>query len=287
MRLTVFVHFLVALCFPFSKTGLGAEILLPPSPKASPPPRLPGESDEELKQNLDRKRRLREMREKKDEPPAKSQEEKRNDSLLDETYKPRNMQLFVSATLVQPHPFTSGDNKDYLSDLSAHNHVFWRHAQEKPTDKWQLWYGARIAGFSGTGFFKNLPGRFGFTYFGPFIGVGKLDPLPTKGGISAAGKAADLAAKENQNMEFAVRSGYLFAFGLNGFTGGFRFDEISEVPFSQTKTQKVGYEFPGLSAEFMYTRIYFGAVSVNILAGGQYGQQKSFLWGGVGVGGWI
>ncbi len=265
----------------------GATILLPPPPVRIPPPESPTKkASEQMDEALKEKREVRKQREEALEPPPKDPTTKRNEKLLEETNKPRNLKMFIDCTLVYPRVLTKGNRKNYQVEPTAHTHFYLRMLPDKPINEWQLWYGGRLASFTGSGIYEGVPGRFGFLYAGPLIAIGsvdlfvKSDPNKPKRANVAVGEEAD------DDVTFPSRDGWFFASGIAAQNRiGVPANPEREVS-DDLNTKSVAFDSPGLWFEATYVRIYFGAVSFNISIGAQAGRGKTFLWGGLGAAGW-
>lgn len=260
--------------------GDKTHIELPGNPKPAPPPqrRLP-EGEDFGESDLRRKKQLREQREKKLQPPEPSRSEQKEKALIAEEQKERPMHMFMEVSLVRPGIKVSGKRDHYSLDLTNHFQFFMRGNKNEPANKAQFWWGIRLAPFSGSGVYEKIPGRFGFLYFGPMVGLGKFDTLRDTLGDSPR----DGDAEKNQ---LHVRHGWLVTSGIAAQS---RIGDASrdEKKLSEDlNSKKFGLDGTGLWMEFRYISIHYGALGFNAFAGGQAGKEKYFYWGGLGVAGW-
>lgn len=282
-----------------------SRILLPPPPvKVLPPSGDIEETDEEhpLDRSIREKREERAEREEKLNPPPPDPSEKRDQKLMEETFKPRNLKYFMDMMVVYPHVLTKGNRKNYQLEPTVHTKFFLRHSLDIPIDKWQLWYGARFAAFSGSGIYNGVPGRFGFFYFGPMLAFGKIESMETLRvkSISDQPKAAnsedqrkagsrlveDEEEEKTSDDGFPSRDGWFVAGGVAAQNRvGYPANSEKTVD-DDLNTKSIAFDSPGVWIEANYVRIYFGALSFNVSLGAQAGKGKTFLWLGLGGAGW-
>lgn len=260
-------------------------------PKAAKPPRLDEEeADEdvsareaETERQLEKKRKRRQKRRDRDRNGEADEAAKRKESLLEEALEPRERAFLLELALVGGTALTDGRRSGYTLDPNVHVNAFYRLGSERTSDKITPWIGFRIAPFTGTGYFEERPGRYGLTYFGPMIGLGRVAPVPEdtgEGDRPATGTAGD--------RELPVVTGFAATFGISAVASqGKREAEVTgKEPADDFQTRGVKFDAPGAWAELRYFRIYFGATSADFLVGVQSGQSKVWLYGGLGFGGW-
>ena len=253
-----------------------AQILLPPQPESRPPPR---ESQEKFDQDIERKQLRRKKREQKERVKEEKQQKILNKKeIFQEAIKPRDRFMLMEVSLVSPTILTSGDREGYTSELNAHFNIMFRHKGRAADGKRGLWYGFRMAPFTGTGIYKGVHGNYGFVYFGPMIGVGTLDPMPQDLG-------SDEIRKDKSHLP--VITGWLASFGLAGQNRQNGLDDADQGKVDDEFTEK-GFNFdaPGAWLELRHLRVYHGALGLNFSFGIQTGRQKQFIYAGIGMGGW-
>jgi hypothetical protein len=260
-----------------TRQALG-QILPPGNPASRPPP----EYDRNNADNdLERKQEQRRIRDRSGRKPVLEREEKRNIALSKDAVKHHELDFMLQVSLVLPYLKTTGNRKNYTADLTSHFHLFYRGTKTPNDAAGNLWWGFRTAMFSGTGIYKNIPGRYGFTYFGPMIGIGKISSAEQAGGSSAAG------ADPMEDQFFPTRHGWFLMFGIAATSRIVKIDP-SELPLDQDFDRSSGVKFdkPGLWTEFTYATVHFGAVGVNLSLGTQFAQGKTFYYTGLGAAGW-
>ena len=196
-----------------------------------------------------------------------------------EEQKERPMQLFFEVSMIRPGIKVSGKREHYTLDMTNHFQFFMRGNKSEPTNKAQFWWGFRLAPFAGSGVYKNIPGRFGFLYFGPMVGIGKFDTLRDTLGDSPRDG-------ETEKNEFHVRHGWLVTSGIAAQSriGDASRDE-KKIP-EDLNSKKFGLDGTGLWVEFRYISVHYGALGFNLFTGGQAGKEKQIYWAGLGVAGW-
>jgi len=258
-----------------------AQILLPTTPRSATPPRAAPETHEN---QIRKKRRNRQKRDKRFIKPKPKAADVRDRELLTQALKKRPMAFAVELNLVIPGVKTFGKRSGYTADITTHLRVISRADQDKKTDEIQLWWGGRAAMFSGTGIYDEVPGRYGFTYFGPMIGVGKISLGSQSSGFNP--KKGDKIA----NHDLPTRKGWLLMSGIAAQSRLSSVDRSSRGTLGDSSDfdnpKGVKFDAPGLWAEITYITIHFGAVGVHYSGGVQFGKQKTFAYFSVGVAGW-
>jgi hypothetical protein len=254
------------------------QILPPGNPRSVPPPDINMKTtDTDLKmkhkQRQDRDRSLRK--------PEMKPEEKRDLELYKAALEVREMNFMMQVSLVLPYVKVSGARKNYTADLTSHFHLFFRGSKLASTTDTNMWWGLRTAMFSGTGIYKNIPGRYGFTYFGPMIGLGKIAPGERSSGFDPA------RGDRLENQVFPSRQGWFWMFGIAAVSRTSKI-EPTEKPIDQDFDRSGGVKFdkPGLWTEFTFATVHFGAVGVNVSLGAQLAQGKTYTYAGLGAAGW-
>jgi hypothetical protein len=243
------------------------QILLPPPPRVLPPPQSE-DSGRELEEQTRQKREEREKRERELRPPPPSPTEKRNQQLLEETLKPRPTRVVMEVSVVLPRIVARDPGRDYLADVTSHFQVFWRPSNSEAS-AWQFWTGLRAASFAGSGWQNNVPGRFGFFYFGPMVAVGKFSLVPKDRG-------------EAEDSWFA-RHGTILSAGISAQSRIGR--PWGDAPGEDFTTKGVGFDPPGAWIEARWITVHFGGLGLSGFVGAQAGRNKQFLWTGVGFSG--
>jgi hypothetical protein len=261
----------------FSSQGL-AQIMLPPPPQTILPPRAKSTFEKSLRT----KRKNRDKREKKNQPPVPKPSEKRDQKLFSEALKKRPLSFAIDSSLLIAGVVTSGNRTNYTTDPTDLFRVFWRNDQKKKTDQNQLWLGFRMAQFAGTGIMDKTPGRYGFSFIGPMIGVGNISLGKVSSGVDLKNK------KQLANAKFPIRTGWLLAGGIAGISKLATVDHSGgqSTPEDFDGSKGVSFEAPGIWAEFSYIKIHFGALGVHYTAGLQMAKQKNFIYAGAALAGW-
>jgi hypothetical protein len=247
-----------------------------PSRVAAPP-----EIDEDMleREQLEKKSKAREIRNKKFEKPPKDPSKVRDSKLLSEMVEQRPNNFLLSLNLVYPLAQVTGPREEYIFEPSTVISAFLRIGQIKVYTDYVVWTGFRMANFAGTGIYDSIPGRFGFSYFGPMIGVGRIDPAPASLPREASNPNVD------PGKFLSSRGG---AFFVAGVAAQSRFAETfagSETPKEDLNEMPAGFDAPGIWGEGHYSWIHFGALSINFLAGVQLGSGKTIVYFGGGFGG--
>lgn len=255
-----------------------SQIIPPPPPKAIlPPPSEEYWQDQDLK----RMQQQRRGRERLLAPPPPNPAEVRNKELFAEALQEREMDFMFQVSLLFPYIKTTGQRSNYTAEPTSHFHAFFKMAKSPSEGNITTWWGLRAAPFAGTGIDKKVPGRYGFTYFGPMIGMGKISP-----GIRSSGHNSGERGLLEE-IEFPVRYGWFWMSGIAASTNTTRIDP-STKPTDQDFSGKGGIRFdsPGIWTEITYTTVHFGALGVNFSMGAQLARQKIFYYGGIAAAGW-
>ena len=266
--------------FPFIITAwLAAEAppiegLAPPTP-ARPPAARPEEEGDEL---LEQMREERHRREDADRPATRSPAEKRHEALLKEALAPHPRRFLLEISLVAGTAETSGDKQGYTVDPTSHVNAIFRHDPTHTEGRVGLWYGFRLAPFAGSGFYKSHPGVYGSTYFGPMVGVGKIDRAPREVGA---------ASEEAAGRDIPGSGGWLLSAGIAAVDEQGRSETAAGLKGpNDLEAKGVTFDAPGLWCEARWLRILYGALGFDVLVGVQSGQEKTLVYGGVGIGAW-
>lgn len=263
------------------------------APAPAPPPRRQPQSDNENQQLLNeqqlqnkRRQRKKKLRESVKQPQSDNVESSKKSEIdsRGEDLKPRPYAYLFELALVGGGALVAGDRSGYTLDPNVHMNAFWRTPQNQSLPALSPWFGLRIAPFVGTGYYKERPGNYGLTYFGPIFGWGRLAPPA----ISAAGEGRP-AVGSDQDEDLPVLSGFAVTMGIAGvvYQGRRSFDLAGQKPDDDFQTKKrVQFDAPGAWAELRYLRVSSPAISTDWLLGLQSGRQKVFIYAGVGLGGW-
>ena len=250
-------------------------ILLPPNPVLKKPILT---TDEDLDRDIEKKKEVRKKRE-----ASVSQElPTLKDRLIAEAQKPRPYLFYCEWSLVAPHMLTTGPRKDYRADYIA-NHISWIWYGHGDPFATHFLYGLRMAAFSGSGIYNQVPGRFGFLYLGPAVGWGGIHrTLPE---IAPDAKTAAEKAKAKDSVVL-MQGGWTLLAGLSvqsrmGFT-----DATTPTPNEDLNTRSFAVDSAGGWIEASVFYLLYGAIGVHINAGAQQGAGKLFYWVGLGTSVW-
>lgn len=259
-----------------AQTQNGVEKLEPPKP--APPPGA-ADTSSDAEEDLRRKREQRRSREQSLEPPEPPYNLQRRKKLLKESLIPRDRALMFEVSAVAGTVSTRGDRERYSAEPTSHFNVFFRYDAKNKNGKIGPWYGLRLAPFAGSGFHKKRPGHYGLTYFGPMIGIGKIDPAQTQDGAS-------LRTENESEVKIPATGGWVIGTGLAAVSRTGKTNDEQPDPASDFTAKGVAFDSPGLWIEGRYLRILYGAFGFNFILGIQSGSGKEFLYGGVGFAGW-
>ncbi len=275
-------RFVFVLCLGIAPTGQAQVIEDVPTKdpaQALPivrPPQVP--RNQTLDEDVKRRKNLRQERESLLAEPPKTAAEAREEALVAESQIPRPMQLQIQASIVIPKVMTSGSRSAYELEPGVVLHGIWRHNQTRPTDDWQLAYGLRVAMFNGSGVYQNTGGRFGFTYFGPMVGVGRLDRKPASLGATQDKRAVA--------QELRVRSGLWVFGGISAVSRLVKLAPGDKSPGPEFTGQGLGFDAPSIWTEGIYHWTYYSAYSLSVLGGVHLAEGKNIVYLGFGLGGW-
>ncbi len=254
-----------------------APIELPDPPTSDVPP--PFDFTKENNRTLEKKQTERTKREEKFKPPEKDPTNERNKKLLNEMIEPRPDVAILTTSIVYPLAFVSGPRAEYVFEPATVFNAYMRMSNEKNDGRIFIWTGIRLASFAGTGIYKNVAGRFGFSYFGPMIGVGKIEPAP-------ASLPSDVDKPgTNAGSFLSPRYGAFFAMGVSGTSQAAELSGNREEPGGDLEEKPFGYEAPGVWMEGLFTTIHFGAVVASGLVGVHAADGKNLVYFGGGIGG--
>lgn len=258
------------------------ESLAPPPP--APIPRLRRNSDQDayndqgLDDDLEELRAKRRAREAKDAPAELPWRESLRKKLLAETQKPLPRVMMLEVSLLSGTVRSKGRARDYTFNPTSHFNVYLRPIPKPLTQKTTFWMGLRVAAFSGVGYYQNQPGRYGLTYVGPIIAMGKLHPKKGK-------------SEKDSSKEPLIESdgrGWLLSLGLAALA---RIGQ-SENPHPEstendfTTSRKIIYDPAAVWLEGRYVTVMFGGLGVNYIIGVQNAQARALVYLGVGFAGW-
>ena len=241
--------------------------------------------EDALSGDLARKRQQRLEREAKDRPQALSPQRHLAENLRKESLVPHTRDLGVECSLVGPLAATKGDRASYSTEPTSHFQVFWRAGGAQADGRIGPWYGFRLAPFAGTGVYKQRPGSFGLTYFGPMVGVGKLDPVAKA--VAQPGRKGLQGGTTAATVEPGRSSGWVFGTGLAAVSRQGAGDASDDHGRGNDFASKgVTTDATGFWMEGRGISILWGAVSFDAFLGLQTGVGKVFYYAGFGVGGW-
>ena len=251
-----------------------AQILLPPPPKPAIPPGrtrpVPGASDWDK-----HREELKEL-----EEPEPTPTQNRDEELRVENEKPRDMRVMLQLTLVAPWILTGERRHRYTSDLTSHFKAYYRLSSSPPENSGYWWTGFRLAPFAGTGTHGFTTGNYGFTYFGPAIGFGKISKVISEKDRAAAGVASSIVPPSPNRQTWMVMGGVAMQNRVA------RVEDPTDKPEEDFDSKPIAYDAPGTWIEASWGTIRWGAVSTETVTGVQIGAGKTFVWLGVGIAGW-
>ena len=251
--------------------------IAPPDPKPPKPPK--GVSQETADDDLANLRRNHREKDREDPTKQKNRIKSLDQKLEDVSSEPGPMRFMSAASLVLPIVATSGNKrKNYNAELSGFFHCYIDPSEQEDFDKYKIWTGFRIAPISGTGIYENTSGRFGFTYFGPMVGIGKVSPAFFK--TDKKEQAPEDKRPVNYDRDAFFIMGGVSALAKSGFVekGRNRPDDFNNTGIS--------LDTPGAFVEFTYAQISYSKLSQNFLSGVQIGRGKIFIIVAYGLGFW-
>ena len=229
---------------------------------------------------LRKRREQRLLEEKAMAPKVPTAMEKQEEALKEEGAKPRPFNFMAAIDFVYPKITVSGDRKDYTADPTAHHYGLFRFSGEGNDGGATAWIGYRIASFSGSGAHEGTYGRYGFTYIGPMIAVGKFSS-----GARSVGQTDSDSDEDSSGDELGSRHGLMLGVGMSARVSNGTTANATEDPPDDLRSQSGVFDSPGLNAQLEYIHVLYGAVGINYVAGAQIGKGKNFYWAGIGVSG--
>lgn len=274
----LFLTWLIFLLFPAATQAKSKIQLMPPPLVISPPEEDKNALDEDLI-NMKSQRKEREG----ERPGRIRQEVIRQRQKLSELAKEDvDYRVGFQISLIWPHVLTRGIRKNFTTELSSHFTGFFLTESHYQVSRLQLWTGLRIASFAGSAQVGETIGRYGFLYFGPMIGLGKIGPAE----ISSP-RTEKRRAVEKKSESYPVRTGWMLITGLSAQSRQGATDPTDDFTSQDLDTTRaVKFDKPGLWAEFIWLNLHYGRLGLHYLAGAQLGDGKTFIWAGVGMGGW-
>lgn len=256
-----------------------SDIALPPDPsRILPPTPTRQESD----RDIERLKKLHEKRRENEGHPTGPMSPL-NVQFKEEATKKRLQVLYIQSTLVLPYVKTSGPREKYTAEPNVHLSFAWKGQKDIYTR--HRYFGFRFASFSGSGIYDGTPGRYGFLYFGPSIGIGKVGKV-TEVVEQESKKAVSIQTVKERSITYWETGWSLFTgVALQSRIG--QIDPTSEEPGDDLNTTNIpALDGLGIWAEASYFFLFLGAVGVHLNLGAQQGKGKIFTWLGVGVSGW-
>lgn len=242
----------------------------------------PAQDENVMEEDLENMKKRRQKRNKPKKSLFEWYERKKQESLKKESQKPRPYQFLTQINLVYPMIFVSPPRSSFTTEPSSHFSLFFRMFPGEAKEDLQFWWGFRLAAFSGTGYYKSTAGRYSYLYLGPMFGIGKLNLNSNQ-----SEKDIDNKKKNGDNLKYIKKSGWFLMGGIAGQTRIAKTDptdEFTDKDFDSIRWLEL--DGTGLWAEFTYSDIYFGALGLQYVAGLQLAEGKTFLWLGMGLGGW-
>lgn len=271
--------------------AIQAQIGLPPPPRPILPPnaerhRQPRTDEDRASEMPDALRQRRDQRleeQKAVEPKPPTPSEIKEQALKEEAIKSRPFNFMAAVDFIFPQVSVSGGRKNYTADMTAHHYGLFRlgpsEESSPPESETNIWIGYRIAPFSGSGQAGSSAGRYGFTYFGPMIALGKFSPGARSVGQSTEGSEED----GEHGLQSLSREGIMLATGISGLSKNGTTDPGAEDPFEDFQSKPMVFESPGIFVQLQYIHVMYGALGIDYVVGAQLGKGKTFMWGGLGV----
>lgn len=252
--------------------------LMPPPVRVAPPETAP----ESLERGLNTLRKKRSKREGSKKSRSKWEAEKRHKELSRLANSIYQYKLMFQVSLIYPSLTTSGPRKDYTTELTSHFSGYFRVTPKYEPNEFQNWIGFRLSPFSGTGQYENTVGRYGYLYFGPMFGIGKIS-RPDGLYDSKAGTSE----KRFNPKGLPVRDAWFFMAGIAALTRQGKTDPTDDFTSKDLDTTKaIKYDKPGLWIEMTWAKIHYGSLGLHYNAGALFGEGKTFFWIGISMGGW-
>jgi hypothetical protein len=186
----------------------------------------------------------------------------------------------VEVSLLYGRVRNQGRTRNYTFNPTSHFNVYLRPSPNPLPSGLTFWTGLRVAAFSGTGFYESRPGRYGLTYIGPILALGKFGPSKGAGPSPTEPPSDPLAIGEGR--------GWILSLGVAGLA---RIGE-SENPLPESTdndfntARKVIYDPSAFWLEGRYATVMFGGLGVNYIAGVQNGSARALVYVGAGLAGW-
>lgn len=260
----------------YAQGNTSIERLTPP--KAAPPP---GSNDrrQDADTDLEQKREQRRLRDKSLQPAPTPYSLALRKELEKETTIPRDKALMFETSLVAGTVMTRGDRERYTAEPTTHFNISYRYDAKARAGKAGPWFGFRLAPFTGSGFHKKRPGSYGLTYFGPMIGLGKID-------LVLPGESRSAGTQTISEPKIPVTDGWSLSTGIAAVSRSGRQNEGAEDSSNDFSTKGVAFDGPGLWLEARWLRILYDSFGYNVIAGIQTGKDKEFIYVGMGAAGW-
>lgn len=240
-----------------------------------------GVTEEEARQDLLRKKRSREKISGGLYPKRKNKAQRNREELQKLSKNPGPLHLHLDLSFILPTVVTSGSyRQDYQTEPTAHFHIYFRPGDGDPIGNLAFWTGFRMAAFGGTGTYHGTAGRYGFLYYGPMFGIGKINPVPRASGSTKAVESdPDKTAYEDRTSWFLM-SGV----AMQARRGAY--DQVKDYPEEDLSTKELAFDAPGIWVEFTYVDLAWNTIGTNYSFGLQTGVGKVFIYLGYGVSLW-
>lgn len=256
-------------------------IILAPEPEPIDPP---SPDPEQGNRDLQRLRKRRKKREGTGLSKFGYYRKKRNLELGKAAGKKGPYRFMTQTSIVLPTILAQGPRSNYTSELTTHISAVMRFSDKNPFSQ-HTWWGIRIAPYAGTGTYKETAGRYNFFNFGPMFGIGSINRSGLIEEKESKSKPKNRPNAVGKNIP--KTTAWFLMGGIAAHTRIVEVDPTDEVADKEMNTtNKPELDGPGIWAEFTYANIYFGSLGVHYMAGVQIGEEKVFLWLGVGAGGW-
>jgi hypothetical protein len=274
MNLPIFIQWCLLLSSVLGLNGLAMaqSVALPPLPYAVPPPvstKAPAtnHSNDESESNAD---------EPTDGDLAavntyQKQEQNQKKQAEKELQAKRARYGYLEFSLAVSSAQVNGGRSGYSSDPSIHVSAWTRILQRKPSQDVQGWTGFRYAPFQGTGIQDGHSGRYALGFFGPGLGLGRME---------GQGKKSD-------NTSFERQTGWLIASGVSATNKLMASEEPTEPEASDFKSCSYCYESPGVWAEVKFFHGFHPTFATHYTLGVQLAKGKTFAYFTIGLGGWM
>ncbi len=260
-----------------------AQIAPPDLPKSRP---NRNSTDDEAEQDLQRLKNRRHERDRKDPTKNKSRRKSQAEQLKIAEENPGPMRLAMSAALGIPKAVTYDHNlKNYVAEPFVYYQLFFKPEAHQHFGNYEFWTGFRLMPLSGTAVYKKTAGRFGFTYFGPMIGLGKVSSAKisfeeTDDRPPGSVRPSEEPVKFAKTREAIMWMSGLAALNRSGFV------EKGRAKPDEFNGSGVVIDGPGLFTEISYASIHYSRISYNYAAGVQTGKGKGIFYLSFGFGFW-